>query len=107
MNNSLIEQKEVVHNSPPGTQGSQELKIERTSVNSPKFVLAEDLFKMLKFVRKDEFTDQKGAYTKERILSAFTFLCQKVNVYDQQMEEYNLSKSDILQRIFNCSETFK
>ena len=71
------------------------------------YFLADELFKMLKFVRKEEFTTSKIAYAKQRILSTFTYLCLKVNVFEEDTQQYNLAKSDILQRIFNCKDTFE
>ena len=62
---------------------------------------------MLKFVQKQEFSDPSKSYKQSQILSAFTFLCKKVNVYDEESKIYSLFKSEILQKIFNCSKSFQ
>ena len=45
---------------------------------------------MLKFVRKKEFENPSAPYKQDRIIDAFTFLCKKVNVFDEVTKKFNL-----------------
>ena len=51
---------------------------------------------MLKFVQKEDFKDPTGAYSQIKIMDAFRFLCNKVNVFDEITQTYDLNKSEIL-----------
>lgn len=77
-----------------------------TAAAADGHLLSDDLFKMLKFVQKTEFSSIEKKYRQHQIVEAFTFLCRKVNVYDEATKMYNLSKSEILQKIFNCKESY-
>ena len=70
------------------------------------YILSDDLYKMLKFVRKKEFENPSAPYKQDRIIDAFTFLCKKVNVFDEVTKKFNLKQSEILQKIFNNTDSF-
>ena len=46
------------------------------------YVLADDLFRMLKVVKKKELTNPLESFKKDKIISFFTLLCTRVHVYD-------------------------
>ena len=75
-------------------------------VLSTAYRLEEDLFKMLRFVEKTKFSNKEKTYEKKLIQETFTMLCKKVNVYNQVQQAFDLSKSEILQKIFDSQDIF-
>ena len=55
---------------------------------------------MLRFIEKEKYNDREGWYDKNDIQETFTRLCKKLNVYSEASCSFDLSKSDIFQKIF-------
>jgi hypothetical protein len=88
--------------------GNKNSEKECPILKQEKYSIKNDLFKMMKFVEPEVFTNNNVEYSQQAILTHFKNLAKRLHIYkiEGALEIYQIGKSQVLSRTFNSKEDF-